>query len=83
MLKRIPTILSLIAIAMLLWIYILVATDYPYMLDRTITPDQVREQVISATQVFKIYIIAALVVAVIVSAIEIIREFKKQKNTLK
>lgn len=70
----------MIAIAMLLWIYILVATDYPYMLDRTITPDQVREQVISATQVFKIYIIAALVVAVIVSVIEIIREFKKQKT---
>jgi len=73
----------MIAIAMLLWIYILVATDYPYMLDRAITPDKVREQVISATQVFKIYIIAALVVAVIVSVIEIIREFKKQKNTLK
>ena len=73
----------MIAIAMLLWIYILVATDYPYMLDRAVTPDQVREQVISVTQVFKIYIIAALVVAVIVSAIEIIREFKKQKNTLK
>lgn len=70
----------MIAIAMLLWIYILVATDYPYMLDRTVTPDKVREQVISATQVFKIYIIAALVVAVIVSVIEIIREFKKQKT---
>lgn len=73
----------MIAIAMLLWIYILVATDYPYMLDRTVTPDKVREQVISVTQVFKIYIIAALVVAVIVSVIEIIREFKKSKNTLK
>lgn len=68
---------------MLLWIYILVATDYPYMLDRTVTSDKVREQVISVTQVFKIYIIAALVVAIIVSVIEIIREFKKSKNTLK
>lgn len=83
MLKRIPIVLSLLAIAYLLWMHLMTSTDYLYYIDRNATAETVRQKIIEADKGFTTLLVAALIITIVVGVIELVDYILKKKKEKK